>query len=116
LGQPGRAGHSVRRAPHPHGRLRRHRRCGSGTSDQGDRAMSVKPDLRYRVGVDIGGTFTDFTLFDDAAGTVRTHKQLTTPHDPAEAVIEGTAILAKAAGIAPREIGSVVHGTTLVTN
>src|SRR5258708_21367130 len=78
--------------------------------------MSVRPDRRYRVGVDIGGTFTDFTLFDDTAGTVRTHKQLTTPLDPAEAVVEGTAILAEAAGIAPRDIDSAVHGTTLVPN
>ena len=78
--------------------------------------MSLESNFRYRLGVDIGGTFTDFALFDDAEGGVRTHKQLTTPHDPAAAVIEGVTLIAKTAGITPMDIGSVVHGTTLVTN
>ena len=72
--------------------------------------------MQYRIGIDIGGTFTDFALFEDDSGAVRTHKQLTTPHDPAEAVIEGTATLCRAAGIAPQDLAAVVHGTTLVTN
>jgi N-methylhydantoinase A len=71
---------------------------------------------RYRIGVDIGGTFTDFALFDDATGTVATHKCLTTPEDPALAVIEGINTLASEAGISVAEVAAVVHGTTLVTN
>ena len=43
----------------------------------------------YRIGVDIGGTFTDFALFDDAAAGMAIHKRLTTPDDPAAAVLEG---------------------------
>jgi len=70
----------------------------------------------FRVGVDVGGTFTDFALVDDASGAVTTHKQLTTPHDPAEAVLEGVAVIAAAAGLAVADLDAVIHGTTLVTN
>src|SRR5262245_23652483 len=72
--------------------------------------------MRYRIGVDIGGTFTDFALFDDAGGEIVVHKQLTTPADPSQAVIEGVRTVTAAAGIRPAEVASVVHGTTLVTN
>ena len=72
--------------------------------------------LPYRIGVDIGGTFTDFALFDDRSRNILTHKVLTTPADPAQAVIEGVAALAQMAGIAVSEVAMVVHGTTLITN
>ncbi|MEP7355711.1 MAG: hydantoinase/oxoprolinase family protein, partial [Anaerolineales bacterium] len=64
-----------------------------------------------RLGVDIGGTFTDFVLVDDA-GRVRLHKRLTTPADPAGAVIEGVAHLAFPAS----PTAQVVHGSTIATN
>ena len=57
--------------------------------------------MRYRIGVDIGGTFTDFALFDDATGEVTTHKQLTTPADPSLAVVEGVATLRRRGGGRP---------------
>jgi N-methylhydantoinase A len=72
--------------------------------------------MQYRMGIDIGGTFTDFALFNDDTGAVYTHKQLTSPRDPAQAVIEGTSTLCKMAGVTPADLSSVVHGTTLVTN
>ncbi len=72
--------------------------------------------MAYRIGTDIGGTFTDFALFDDASGAMRIHKQLTTPHDPSEAVIEGIGALLAAAGVALSDVAEVAHGTTLVTN
>jgi len=68
------------------------------------------------MGVDIGGTFTDFVLHDGETGEVRTHKQLTTPRAPADAVISGVGRLCEAGGLRPADIGQVVHGTTLVTN
>lgn len=70
----------------------------------------------FRIGVDIGGTFTDFTLFDDASRIARTHKRLTTPADPSQAVIDGTSAIVAEAGLAPADVRAIVHGTTLVTN
>ena len=70
----------------------------------------------YRIGVDIGGTFTDFALFDASGRRMAVHKRLTTPHDPSEAVIDGVAALLGQERVAIGEVGDVVHGTTLVTN
>ena len=72
--------------------------------------------MTYRIGVDIGGTFTDLALFDDTAGTAVTHKLLTTPADPAEAVIAGVRAITAEAELSIAEIDAVAHGTTLVTN
>lgn len=69
-----------------------------------------------RIGVDIGGTFTDFALHDAAGARIAIHKQLTTPSDPSRAVIEGVQTLAVDNGIALQDVKEVVHGTTLVTN
>jgi N-methylhydantoinase A len=69
-----------------------------------------------RLGVDIGGTFTDFALIDRTGRRTAVHKRLTTPADPARAVIEGVAAIAEENRIAVGEIGEIVHGTTLVTN
>jgi N-methylhydantoinase A len=68
------------------------------------------------MGVDIGGTFTDFALFDARGAKMSVHKRLTTPHDPSEAVTEGIDALLKREGVAIADISDVVHGTTLVTN
>ncbi|GGB62812.1 N-methylhydantoinase A [Roseibium aquae] len=72
--------------------------------------------MRWRVGVDIGGTFTDFILYDGIAGSVTLHKRLTTPNDPAEAALTGLEELVEMRGIALSDLGEMVHGTTLVTN
>jgi 5-oxoprolinase (ATP-hydrolysing)/N-methylhydantoinase A len=71
---------------------------------------------RWRIGFDIGGTFTDFILYDKLEGTVRLHKRLTTPHDPSEAALIGLGELTGQAGITLADVGDIVHGTTLVTN
>jgi 5-oxoprolinase (ATP-hydrolysing)/N-methylhydantoinase A len=71
---------------------------------------------RWRIGFDIGGTFTDFVLVDGADGEVTLHKRLTTPHDPAEAALKGLEELVALRGIGLPEIAEIVHGTTLVTN
>lgn len=69
-----------------------------------------------RVGVDIGGTFTDLFLAD-TLGRLRTIvKTPTTPSDPSEGVEVGLRQLCEVAGISPGEIAQIVHGTTLVTN
>jgi len=70
---------------------------------------------KVRLGVDIGGTFTDFALID-AAGRATIHKRLTTPADPSLAVLEGAEAVAREAGLSVGDLGEIVHGTTLVTN
>ena len=71
---------------------------------------------RYRVGVDVGGTFTDFVLVDEARDLVFTGKQLTTSSDPGIAICEGVERIAREAGLELRAIDGIVHGTTLVAN
>lgn len=67
-----------------------------------------------RVGVDIGGTFTDVAL--EHPGGLATCKLLTDYAQPERAILEGIETAAAQAGIAPAGIGQVIHGTTLVTN
>jgi 5-oxoprolinase (ATP-hydrolysing) len=75
------------------------------------------PDLkRYRIGLDIGGTFTDFVLIDSQRAAIRLHKCLTTPTDPSAGALEGLDELLGTAGLTLADIGEIVHGTTLVTN
>ena len=69
-----------------------------------------------RLGVDVGGTFTDLVLHDPQRDAVHTGKLLTTPDDPSRAIVEGTQRILREAGLAPRDLTSIVHGTTLVTN
>lgn len=71
---------------------------------------------RYALGIDIGGTFTDVVLFDKAQGRHVTRKTLTTPGDPAAAVMEAVDQVLSDESITPDEIERVVHATTLFTN
>jgi N-methylhydantoinase A/oxoprolinase/acetone carboxylase beta subunit len=69
---------------------------------------------RARLGVDIGGTFTDFIL--DLDGTLHSHKVLTTGDQPERAVLAGIQALLQRLGLRGGQIDMVVHGTTLATN
>ncbi|MEZ4532814.1 MAG: hydantoinase/oxoprolinase family protein [Thermomicrobiales bacterium] len=69
-----------------------------------------------RIGIDIGGTFTDFLLFDGESGRFSIAKTLTTPDEPARAVATGIGQLSDQTGIPPEQVDQIVHGTTLVTN
>ncbi|WP_454827495.1 hydantoinase/oxoprolinase family protein [Paraburkholderia xenovorans] len=70
--------------------------------------------LKSRLGVDIGGTFTDFVL--EAGARRYTHKRLTTPDAPERAVFEGIAHLLRETGMAAGNLDAIIHGTTLATN
>ena len=72
--------------------------------------------MGYRAGLDIGGTFTDFVLYDGERRRISLHKCLTTPHDPSVAALAGLGELAAQAGFAVGDIGEIIHGTMLVTN
>ncbi|MEM8662592.1 MAG: hydantoinase/oxoprolinase family protein [Pseudomonadota bacterium] len=73
-------------------------------------------DNTVRVGIDVGGTFTDFVLIDPARETPVTFKEPSTPADPASSVIDGLPKLLDAAGRTMGDVGLVVHGTTLALN
>ena len=73
-------------------------------------------DARYRIGIDVGGTFTDFVLADMAGRRLAFHKEPSVPADPSLAVERGFAALFEAEGVRPEEVELVVHGTTLGLN
>ncbi|HMB89109.1 MAG TPA: hydantoinase/oxoprolinase family protein [Methylomirabilota bacterium] len=73
-------------------------------------------DNPSRIGVDIGGTFTDLVWVDEATGAVRVGKLLTTPKDPSQAVEEGVVTLLHEAGAGAAAVRALIHGTTLATN
>jgi len=70
----------------------------------------------YRIGFDVGGTFTDFTLHDVASGALHHFKVPTSPADPSEGIADGLNALLSRHGIAPQEISFAGHGTTIATN
>ena len=70
----------------------------------------------YRLGCDIGGTFTDFVLLDDRTGEIEIYKCLTTPKDPSDAVEYGIKEMEKKTPGFVGNMGEVIHGTTLVIN
>ena len=71
---------------------------------------------KFRLGFDIGGTFTDFVMVNQETGVTFLHKCLTTPKDPSIAVSNGMKSILKSAGINGNEIEIAIHGTTLITN
>src|SRR5687767_9485487 len=72
--------------------------------------------MSWRLGFDIGGTFTDFALHDVESGRLVVGKRLTTPRDPAEAVFAGIETLMTEAGATLADVTQAVHGTTLGAN
>ena len=69
-------------------------------------------DRAFRLGCDIGGTFTDFVLVNDETGTFSIYKCLTTPSDPSDAVETGIRGLEQQTpGFMP-EVAEIIHGTT----
>jgi len=73
-------------------------------------------DKFYRLGCDIGGTFTDFVLLNDRTGEIKINKCLTTPSDPSDAVEQGIRELEAKTPDIMSNLDEVIHGTTLVIN
>lgn len=69
-----------------------------------------------RIGVDVGGTFTDFVMFDTANGALNYYKVPSTPDDPAQAIATGVAEMLDLHQIDPAKVGYLGHGTTVATN
>jgi N-methylhydantoinase A len=70
----------------------------------------------WRIGFDIGGTFTDLVLLNDITGEAIRHKTLTTPEDPSEGAYTGLTQLVELAGLKASDIHTITHGTTLAIN
>ena len=72
--------------------------------------------MSYRLGVDVGGTFTDFLLLNEDTGETKTAKVPSTPEDSSIGVLNGVAKICDSSGIDPADIRLVMHGTTVATN
>jgi N-methylhydantoinase A len=72
--------------------------------------------MAYRLGVDVGGTFTDLFLVDDDRAQQWRVKTPSTPRDPSDGVLTGVERICAEAGIAPGDLRNLVHGTTVATN
>ncbi|MFM5914903.1 MAG: hydantoinase/oxoprolinase family protein [Chakrabartia godavariana] len=72
--------------------------------------------MGYRLGVDVGGTFTDLLLFNTETGAFWRHKTPSTPHDSSEGILNGVTAICANAGVTPGQIDYFLHGTTVATN
>ena len=72
--------------------------------------------MSYRLGVDVGGTFTDLLLISEETGETFTAKVPSTPEDSSIGVLNGVARICDESGVDPKKIGRVMHGTTVATN
>jgi len=72
--------------------------------------------MSYRLGVDVGGTFTDVLLVEEGSGRTWRAKTASTPTDQAVGVITGITKVCDDAGIALADVAQVLHGTTVATN
>jgi N-methylhydantoinase A len=70
----------------------------------------------YRLGIDVGGTFTDVVLLSEETGEVRHTKVITSRADPAASVLEGVSRALREFAVDPEEVAAVLHGTTIATN
>ena len=72
--------------------------------------------MSYRLGVDVGGTFTDLLLVDESSGATWSAKVPSTPQDQSIGVLSGLERVCSKASISPKQIDHVMHGTTVATN
>lgn len=72
--------------------------------------------MSFRLGVDVGGTFTDLLLFNEASGAFWRHKTPSTPSDSSIGILSGVMAICEKANISPSDIDYFLHGTTVATN
>ena len=72
--------------------------------------------MTYRLGVDVGGTFTDLLLINDATGDTHTAKVPSTPEDSSIGVLNGISRICEESKVDPKQVDLVMHGTTVATN
>jgi N-methylhydantoinase A len=72
--------------------------------------------MTYRLGVDVGGTFTDLLLLNQGTGEFWRNKTPSTPHDSSAGILNGVTAICEKAGISPADVEFFLHGTTVATN
>lgn len=72
--------------------------------------------MAYMIGVDVGGTFTDFSVFNQETGELFHYKDSSTPADPSKAIVKGVADVLQIKHGGPEEVSYLAHGTTVGTN
>jgi len=72
--------------------------------------------MSYRLGVDVGGTFTDLLLINEQSGETYTAKVPSTPEDSSIGVLDGVERICAESGVDPKQVRRVMHGTTVATN
>ncbi len=72
--------------------------------------------MAYRLGVDVGGTFTDLLLLEEESGSFWRHKTPSTPADSSVGILNGVLAICEKAGVTPADIETFLHGTTVATN
>ncbi|MDX3927820.1 MAG: hydantoinase/oxoprolinase family protein [Shinella sp.] len=78
--------------------------------------MTIMQKNGARIGIDVGGTFTDFVLSDPRDGSLTYYKEPSTPDEPSRALIEGLKSLLEKAGLHSGDVGTIMHGTTIGLN
>ena len=81
-----------------------------------NKQKSESSQARFRIGVDVGGTFTDFVLTNASTGEIVRYKEPSVPSDPSLSVGRGLPVLIERAGVRPEDVELLVHGTTLLVN
>lgn len=72
--------------------------------------------MSIMIGVDVGGTFTDFSTFDTETGRLKHFKHSSTPEDPSKAIVSGILHVLEEDVIGPEQVSYLAHGTTVATN
>lgn len=72
--------------------------------------------MSFKIGVDVGGTFTDVCMFNEQNGEVMVHKLPSTPSDPSKAIRDGIEQILDLNGVSPEAVTYLAHGTTVATN
>ena len=72
--------------------------------------------MSYRLGIDVGGTFTDLLLFNEETGAMTLEKTPSTPADQSIGILNGIHKIVNAAGLSPQDLDLILHGTTVATN
>ena len=73
-------------------------------------------NMSYRLGIDVGGTFTDLLLFNEETGAMTLEKTPSTPADQSIGILNGIHKIVDSAGLSPQDLSLILHGTTVATN